>query len=89
MKLVTVFEREDLLKLQPGIIIEMWRNVMQSGSKKRKYKEEFTVSERGHITRQYKIYQTWYYQTGIPDTHKMPIHIYQLMQRAVHFFATV
>jgi len=89
MKLITVFEHDELRALQPSILIESWRNVMQCGSKRRKYYESFNEKEREIIQQQYKVFGNWHFKTGIPQKHAMPIHIYQLMNRATNFFGTI
>jgi hypothetical protein len=90
--ILTVFERHELMDLQYGVIIESWRNVMQCGSKRRKYLNAFTAEERKVIERYYKIYSRWFFGvngSGIPERHAMSINNYNLMLRAANFFANV
>ena len=89
MKLVIVFERRDLEKLQIGVLVEGWERVKRTGSKWRKYKKEFTEKERKYIKSKHALFYRWYLVTGLPETHRMNIRNYKLIQRAVHFFATV
>jgi len=87
MKLVTVFEYYDLVKLQSAVVVEMWDRVMSTGSGKRKFNAEFNESERELIKKYYKIFYTWHFETRIPKEHRMTISTYKLMQRACHFFS--
>lgn len=92
MKLVTVFNQNELTALQTPIIIECWRKVMDTGSGKRKLTKTFTPDEIESIKRLYKTFHKWHFGvggTGIPANHAMTIADYQLTQRAVHFFATI
>ena len=93
MKLVTVFNREELTALQTPIIIEMWSKVMTTGSGKRKLNNEFTPDEIESIRRLYNTFHSWHFKkvggTGIPANHAMTIKDYELTKRAVHFFATI
>jgi len=91
MKLVTVFEYDDLVKLQSAVVVEMWDRVMSTGSGKRKFNAEFNESERELIKQYYKIFYTWHFGriggTGVPKEHRMTISTYKLMHRACHFFS--
>lgn len=92
MKLVTIFEYDDLVKLQTQVIVEMWDNVVSTGSGKRKLRAEFTEEELRKIQGFYKLVYRWHYQkfegTGIPQKHQMTIEDYNLLQRACNFFGT-
>lgn len=89
MKIVTVFECGELEALQPFILVECWKRVKQSGSIQRKYQLEFNEKERKVIETYYKIFSKWYLSSGIPKNHAMSIDTYQLMQRAIAFFANI
>jgi hypothetical protein len=92
MKLITVFEHEELVALQSAVVVEMWRKVMGTGVGRRKYEAEFTQDERLRIEEYYKIFYKWHFAkvggTGIPQTHIMSIKTYKFMQRVCHFFGT-
>ena len=88
MKLVTVFEKPELEKLQSAVVVERWDHILGTGTGKRKFKAEFNSKERELIEVYYKIFYRWYRQTGIPNNHKMSIQTYNLMKRACNFFGT-
>lgn len=86
MRLITVFEYDDLKRLQPGILVEMWDRILSTGMGKRNFYHEFTESERATIKEYYKIFYRWHLVTGIPQEYRMKISTYQLMERACNFF---
>lgn len=88
------YERDEITRtFQYGCMVEMWDNVVGSGaagSKRRKYRKEFTEEERSFISKWHTRFVGWAFVTGPPD------HLYfrkyrnvTLLQRAIHFFATV
>ena len=92
--LVLRYERDEISRVfQFGCMVEMWNHVVgrsAAGSKRRKYKEAFTDSERSFISKWHTRFAEWYLDSGPPD------HLYfrelrnvALLQRAIHFFATV
>lgn len=87
MKLVTVFNHDELIALQSAIIVEMWDRVLGTGTGKRKFNAEFNAEEREFIKKYYKIFHKWHMGTGIPQKHEMTISGYELIRRAVKFFA--
>jgi len=92
MKLATIFEHDELKRLQSAVVVEMWDRVLGTGSGKRKFKAEFNKKERDLIRVYYKIFYKWNFGkvggTGIPQQHKMSIQTYELMKRACNFFGT-
>lgn len=88
MKIITAYEKHELEQLQPGVMVEMWRRVLTTGSGKRKFAAEFTEQERALIFEYYKTFARWHLKTGIPQLHQMKISTYHLMQRACNFFGT-
>lgn len=92
--LVLCYERDEITStFQYGCMVETWANVVgrrASGSKRRKYKEAFTDKERVFISKWHTRFEVWHLVSGPPD------HLYfrkhaniALLQRAIHFFATV
>lgn len=92
MKLVTVFNHEELRALQTAVIVEMWDRVLGTGSGKRKFNAEFNPEEQKTIRKLYKTFYKWHFGkvngTGIPQNHAMTIQIYELTKRACNFFGT-
>lgn len=88
------YERDELPRIfQFGCLVEMWDHVVgrgSSGSKRRKYHEEFTPQERAYIAKWYPKFYNWYCGSGLPDyVTFQKIRNVHLLQRAIHFFATV
>jgi len=88
------YERDEISRVfQYGCMVEMWDRVVgrgAAGSKRRKYKEAFTDKERAFISKWHTRFAKWHLVSGPPD------HLYfreynnvALLQRAIHFFATV
>ena len=88
------YERDEIgSAFQYGCMVEMWSHVVgrgASGSKRRKYKEQFTDKERAFISKWHTRFEKWHLVSGPPD------HLYfreynkvALLQLAIHFFATV
>lgn len=91
MKLTTIFEYDDLVKLQSGVVVEGWRNVMQTGRGKRLFKAEFTEEEQIQVQALYKLFLKWHsgwHGTGIPKRHIMSLATYHLAVRVCNFFGT-
>ena len=88
MKLITVFEKEELKALQSGVVVEMWDRIIGTGSGKRKFCAAFTEKERAKIRLYYIVFYRWHMQTGVPEQHSMSIDTYNLMKRACNFFGT-
>jgi hypothetical protein len=86
MKIMVGFERKELNQMGYPVMVEMWDKVMTSGRGKRRYKEEFT--ERDLIRRYYNLFYGWYLRTGTPDMHIMKLKTYDLLNRAIGFFAS-
>lgn len=90
MRLATIFNRSELDSLQWEIIVECWKNVMQSNSRRTKYCQQFSNEERKIIHHYYKsVFSPWFYKGGTPNEREMTTNHYHLIKRAVHFFATV
>lgn len=88
MKIYFAVEREDLNKMGYPVMVEMWDRVMGTGSGKRRFKAEFTKEEQRLIREYYKIFYGWMMRTGTPAESKMQFKTYQLLQRAIGFFAS-
>lgn len=71
------------------IIVEGW-DKRKSGRVKRAWLKEFTQTERNKIARHYAKFYEWYLCTGAPQRVLVfEFETIRLLQRAVHFFATV
>lgn len=88
MKIFTAFEHNELEALQTAIIVEMWGKVLSGGRGKREFKAQFTDQEQALIRRYYQVFYKWHLKTGIPQLHRMKVSTYELMKRAVAFFAS-
>lgn len=88
MKIITRFEREELNQMQYPVIVESWDRKMGSFSFKRKYRNEFTENERKLIRNYYNKFYRWHLVVGTPEYHDMKIKTYELLNRAISFFAT-
>jgi len=86
MKLVTVFERPELVALQTAIVVECWEH-KNSGRVKRAWLKEFTEEERAKASKLHKTFYQWHLVKGIPFEHRMTIGTYEFIKRLVNFFA--
>ena len=89
MKLITMFEKSELDRLQSAVVVECWRSVMTTRSGKRKFKAAFSEKEQKTCHKIYKVFTTWHCgwsASGVPDTHKMTIKNYELAKRLCNFF---
>ena len=90
-RLILEFNHEELNQLQFPVMVEMWDRVMGNGINNRKmcaYRKQFNEQERQLIRRYYNIFYGWYLRTGTPQHHRMKPTTYQLLERAIQFFAT-
>lgn len=93
MKLTFEYNRDELNALAFPIIVEMWDKVVRpgsSGSKRRKYHEEFTEKERKIISWYHTKFYRWYLVKGTPAYHIFrKASTITLLERAVQFFAGI
>jgi hypothetical protein len=90
MRLAIIFNRNELNRLQWQVIVENWKRVMTCHSRRAKYCNEFSNPDRIRIYHLYKtVFTPWFYKGGQPEERELTINDYQLIERAVHFFATV
>ena len=84
------FSCEELKKLQTSVIVECHGRVMGSGSRKRKFKEEFTADEQRKFKKYYKHFYKWYLSTGIPLNGFVfeETSDYALVQKFCNFFVS-
>jgi hypothetical protein len=61
----------------------------RSGSKNRKYKQEFTELERKKLGTWHNRFYGWEMRTGMPDWVELTMEEFRLLQRAGEFFASV
>lgn len=90
-KLYVAYERDtgDIEALNPSIVVEMWDFVKHSMSRRRKYKELFTDTERARIREYYHTYRRWVLVTGFPKEVVMKPETYALLKRVGDFFGQV
>jgi hypothetical protein len=86
MKLAIVFGHHDLVALNTMVIVETWNQVMNSGRGQRKYKAEFSKSEREAARALHRMYYRWNMTTGFPQEFLMTIWSYRLTQKMCNFF---
>jgi hypothetical protein len=90
MKLTTVWEYNDIKRLQYGVVVEGWRHIGY-GRGKRMFEAEFSEEEQKHCRDLYKQFLKWYsgvHGTGTPKAHASPIERYRLAVRLCNFFGT-
>lgn len=80
--------------VQYPIVVEMWEKVnplgsSQSGRKKRAWLAAFTERERHAISRWHQKFRDWYLVKGTPQRIQLRLSTLTLLQKAVHFFATI
>lgn len=88
MKLATIMEYEDLVKLQSGVVVEGWKHIGY-GRGRRMFETEFTAAEREECRELYRLFLKWYsgwHGTGVPKQHAMSLQRYQLAIRLCNFF---
>lgn len=73
---------------QYPVIVENWDKRLH-GSKRRKYHAAFTEKERATIARWQTKFSDWYLRSGTPTRVMMKLETFDLLRRAVHFFASV
>lgn len=94
MRLATQWSTDDLNKMNYPILVQNWERKLGlsktagSMSFKRKFKTIFTEHEIKIIRKYYRIFYNWYLVKGTPIEHEMTIATHQLLNRAIHFFAT-
>ncbi len=87
-KIMLSFSREELNRMQYPVLVEMWDEIKGSYSRRRKYCLEFTKTERKTISIYYTIFYQWYLVKGTPENHTMKTKTYNLLNRAIEFFAS-
>lgn len=91
MKIKVKWSREDLEKLQVGVIVEQWKH-LDTGRYRREFNKQFPkLSERIMIRRKlYPLFYQWILVKGLPDTSQaLTLKNYELSQRLANFFATI
>jgi hypothetical protein len=82
-------DREELNGMGFPVVVEQWDRVMGSGSKRRKYLNEFTEKQRKTIKRYYNTFYRWYLVEGTPEKHRMYPETLILLRNVCYFFGTV
>lgn len=90
---VLKLNRDELSCLNYPVIVENWEKCVgpyASGSKKRKFRTEFTEPERKLLSKYNQRFYRWYLVTGPPPYFLFgKVKTVGLIQRAANFFATV
>jgi hypothetical protein len=75
-------------ELQYQVVVEMWKHVEQSGSKRRLYTATFDETEREKIRRWYTNFYKWYLVTGVPHDGVVmsPCTLLWLRTKVIPFF---
>lgn len=93
MRLVFEMSAKDLAMLGIAVIVENWDKYSArygSGSKKRRYKAEFTDKERRVLAAHHAMFYRWTMVVGFPDTHVFRrLETIELIKKAANFFATI
>ena len=88
MRLATVFNHEELVALQTGVIVEMFPRVT-AGSARRKFQAEFTEAEQERAKGIYRMSHNWHLRSGIPQELQMPFEKYEFIKRLADFCAAL
>jgi hypothetical protein len=87
MKAMVALDRDDMNQLQYPVVVEMWKHIEQSGSKRRKYLATFTESERAKIKFWYEKFWGWHLRSGLPESVVMsPATLLWLQTKVIPFF---
>lgn len=95
INLLPVFSGDRFIQvINYPVIVEMWKHLFVNGNRKiggrigRAFKEQFTEAERKTISKWHTKFYRWYLVTGTPKRVALRLSTVELLQRAVHFFAT-
>ena len=86
LKCEIVLDRDELNSMGYPVVVEMWDKVMGSMSRRRKYQETFTESERVTIAKYHRIFYNWHLIKGTPESAAFSGDVYELLQKACNFF---
>lgn len=80
--------------VQYPIIVEMWEKVnplgsSQPGRRKRAWLDAFTQRERRALSKWHQKFRDWHLVKGTPRRVQLRLSTLTLLQKAVHFFATI
>lgn len=74
------------------VVVEMWRHIhKRQGSRRIRlaYEAAFTEAERAKLSRWHTKFEQWHLVTGTPKRVMLRLATLALLQKAVHFFATI
>jgi len=74
--------------VQYPIIVEMWQK-KRYGRVRKAYRATFTKAERRKLAWWHSKFWNWYICSGTPERVSLQPATIELLQRAVHFFATI
>jgi len=90
MECMVKLSRDEINALQYPVVVEMWKHVVDQGSKRRLWLAEFNSVERVRAAKWYQRFCRWYLVTGAPD--HVVIHprtLLWLRHRLIPFFGTL
>ena len=90
-RLMIVLERDEIQEQLPYSLICMTRegSVWNTMHRKRRWKFEFTDSEKEAATKIFRQARSWTLVTGVPDEVTMSTKTYQLWQKLGSFCASI
>lgn len=90
--LMPIFSGVAFLQLvQYPIIVEMWDKIVgreTGGRRKRAWLTQFSEADRRLLSHWHQRFYRWHLVTGTPQRIIMRLSTLEVLQRAVHFFAT-
>lgn len=89
VELRACYTREEIRRLQFGVMVESWENRNKGIRRRHAYNERFTEKEQVILNRYHLKFQKWYLGTGIPEHVTMSPHTYYFLQQAMPYFATI
>ena len=91
MKIDIVLNREEIQQKIPYAVVceTMEGSRWETGTRKRKFAQEFTESEREHIYQLRKQAHSWYLVKGVPDEVRMSTQTLLLWHRLADFCASL
>lgn len=87
MKMMVQLNSDELNALQYPVVVEMWKHIEQSGSKRRLWLKSFNEAEREKARHWYRMFYDWYLRKGTPQSQVMsPSTLMWLENKMIPFF---
>jgi hypothetical protein len=87
VRVALLWSGAELREMGYPILVERWDYVLKTGKGMREYRRLFDEPERKTISRYHTIFREWYLNGGTPGEHEMTLRTYNLLVRAIKFFA--